>query len=91
MPMGVLLVVGGGLLMLGAVAILLRGGDDGSPADASKIEVNGSPSLRLDQTFIDYGEVKLDTPKQFTLTLTNVGGQALTISEPPYLEVLEGC
>ena len=63
----------------------------GVKADLSLVEISGQPSLKVDQELIDYGDVKVNTNLTFDIELTNVGDQPLEISEPPYIEVKEGC
>jgi cell division septal protein FtsQ len=80
----------GGLLLITSGVFLGKNAweNRGNP---SLIEVSGQPSLKVDQQLIDYGDVKLDTNLTFALELTNIGDQPLRISEPPYVEVVEGC
>lgn len=70
----------GGVLLLAAAVLLGRGGTE-----------SGEPAARVDTELIDFGDVPLDTPKQFSFTLTNEGAGTLRIKEEPYVEVLEGC
>jgi cell division septal protein FtsQ len=85
-----IILVAGGLLLL-AAGITFAKSAWNNRADQSLVEVSGQPSLKVDQELIDYGEVKLNTNLTFDLQLTNVGDQTLEISEPPYVEVKEGC
>lgn len=61
------------------------------PSPKATIEVNGAPSLKVDQEKIDLGDVKLNQPVQVSFQLTNVGDQTLRFSKEPYIEVVEGC
>lgn len=88
---GPMLLLGGGMLVLGAVALATLGGREDTVVDEDRIEVRGQPSLRADPESIDLGEVPLDTPKTFQVALTNVGDETLRLTEEPYLEVVEGC
>ena len=85
-----IMVIAGGLLLSIAGAFIARDAIANRP-DPSVVEVSGQPSLKVDQELIDYGDVKLETNLTFTLQLTNVGDEALKISEAPYIEVTEGC
>ncbi len=83
----VILTLGGMLLIFGA--FLYAANQSGKPKAA--IEVNGSPSLRVDQEKVDLGNVKLGQTVSASFQLTNVGDQTLRFSETPYIEVVEGC
>ena len=62
------------------------------PAEpASAIEINGSPRLRVDRDLVDLGVVKLGKTVQVDFKLTNIGDRPLTLTEAPYVEVVEGC
>ena len=80
-PIYFLLLALGAVLVTVAVVLMMR------PADTA----GGSPALAVEPAFIDFGKVKLDTPKTFALTITNTGDGTLRFEEDPYLEVLEGC
>lgn len=81
-----LLVIGGVLLLAGAVFAFNRPSQPKAP-----IEVTGAPSLKVDQEEINLGDVKLGKTVEVSFQLTNVGDQTLRFSENPYVEVLEGC
>ena len=85
----IVLVAGGLLLLVAGFAMTKNIGNN--KADPTLIKVSGQPSLKVNQELIDYGDVKLNTNLTFDLQLTNVGDQALKISETPYVEVKEGC
>jgi hypothetical protein len=85
-PWPVLLLVGGLLLVMGAILAFNK-----SPQPTVPIEVNGAPSLKVDQEKVDLGNVKLGQTVQVKFTLTNVGDQNLRFSTAPYVEVVEGC
>ena len=76
-----LLVAFGGILVAAAVFLFARQSSDGG----------GTPSIAVDQQKIDYGDVKLDTPKSFAIEVTNTGDGTLRFKEEPYIEVMEGC
>lgn len=79
----------GGVFLIGASFLLIRGNQNSQPLAA--IEVNGAPSLIADQEQVDLGEVKLGQTVKVSFRLTNVGDQPLRFSEQPYIEVVEGC
>jgi cell division septal protein FtsQ len=82
----IILAGGGLLLIIGAVFTFSQP----SKSKAS-VEVNGSPSLRVNQEKVDLGNVKLGQTVQVSFELTNVGDQPLRFSKAPYIEVKEGC
>jgi aconitase B len=51
----------------------------------------GTPSIQVDQQKIDYGYVKRNDPRSFTIKVTNTGDGTLRFKEQPYIEVVEGC
>ena len=75
-----LMAFGGVLLILAAFFLANQSGDSG-----------GTPAIAVDQQKVDYGDVKLDTEKTFTVKVTNTGNGTLRFKEEPYIEVLEGC
>ena len=77
-----------GLVLLAIAVLALRSGGAQSKAE---IEVQGSPSIKVDKETIDHGDVKLGTVITDVVQVTNVGDQTLRFSEPPSVEVLEGC
>lgn len=81
LPVPLIGVVIGGILLIAAAIYLFSGSNDGG----------GTPALAVDQQVIDYGDVKLNTPKTFAITVTNTGDGALRFKEQPYIEILEGC
>jgi hypothetical protein len=64
-----------------------------SGASQPKVEVTvkGAPSLSVDRNKIDFGDVKLGQTVQASFVVANVGDKPLRFSEPPYIEVVEGC
>ena len=69
-----------------------RSGPDTAPVfGRSTPEAGENPRLRVDRESIDLGDVKLGTMVEAAFVLTNTGGQTLRLSEPPYIEVVEGC
>ncbi|OGO23271.1 MAG: hypothetical protein A2Y54_11095 [Chloroflexi bacterium RBG_16_51_16] len=51
----------------------------------------GTPSLALNTELIDFGDVKLDDSRAFTINITNTGNGTLKFREKPYIEIREGC
>ncbi|MFH1027882.1 MAG: hypothetical protein V1791_07760 [Pseudomonadota bacterium] len=79
----------GGLLLFAGVILLSRPG--GGKATLAPIEVQGQAAIRVDQREINFGDVKFNVQKTFTITVTNVGDQPLRFAEAPTIEVVEGC
>lgn len=84
-----LLVIGGALIIITGTIIGTNAWKNN--ANLALVSVIGQPSLEVDQELIDFGIVKFDSPRTFTINLTNVGDEKLIISETPYVEVKEGC
>jgi cell division septal protein FtsQ len=82
----ILLLVGGMLLVIGAVNAFAK-----PPEPKADIEVSGTPSLKVDQEKVNLGDIKLGRTVEVTFKLMNVGDQTLRFSKAPYIEVLEGC
>ena len=82
----IMLAAGGLLLSIGAVFAFSQA----SKAKA-KIEVTGSPSLRVNKEKVDLGNVKLGQTVQVSFELTNMGDLPLRFNQVPYVEVKEGC
>ena len=80
-PLIALAAVGGLLLIAAAVFFDKKSQDTGS----------GTPLLAVDQQIIDYGDVKFNVKKTFTIKVTNNGDGTLRFKEAPYIQVLEGC
>lgn len=51
----------------------------------------GTPDIQVDQERIDYGVVKNNTPMTFAIKVTNTGDGTLRFTEPPSIEILQGC
>lgn len=75
------LVIFGGILLIVAAVLYARQGGGGG----------GTPSIAVDQQRIDYGDVNFNTPKTFTIKVTNTGDGTLRFAEAPYIQVMEGC
>lgn len=75
-----LVALGGALLIVAALLLANSGGDSG-----------GTPAIAVDQQLIDLGTIKNNTNMTFAIKVTNTGTGTLRFTEPPYIEVLEGC
>ncbi len=75
------------LMALGVVLVVVAVAIAARPASKE----GGTPVLAVEPATIDFGYLKLNTPKTFALTITNTGQGTLRFTEQPYLEVLEGC
>jgi Protein of unknown function (DUF1573) len=51
----------------------------------------GTPRLVVEKERVDLGDITLGKTVQVKIGLTNAGQQTLRITEPPYVEVVEGC
>jgi len=92
-PIFWVLAIGGLLLVAGAILLIRPGGGSsrGGTATLAPIQVQGQAAIRVDRQEINFGDVKLNVQKTFTITVTNVGDQPLRFTEAPYIEVVEGC
>jgi hypothetical protein len=81
LPLIALATIGGVLLI--TAAVLLGRKDLGTGG--------GTPILAVDQKVIDFGDVKFNVQKTFTIRVTNTGDGTLRFKEAPYIQVLEGC
>jgi hypothetical protein len=81
LPLITLVAIGGLVLILAAVFLDKKGQDAGG----------GTPVITVDQQNIDYGDVKFNVQKTFTIKVTNSGDGTLRFTEAPYIQVLEGC
>ena len=89
LPTPVILVLGGVVLIAGALFALWKSGQPATPK--VPVEVNGSPRLKVDRETVDLGDVPLDKTVTVSFQLTNVGDKTLRFSDEPTIEVLEGC
>lgn len=81
LPLITLVAISGLVLILAAVFLNQKSQDSGG----------GTPILAVDQQQIDYGDVKFNVQKTFTIKVTNSGDGTLRFKEAPYIQVLEGC
>ncbi|HEY5270373.1 MAG TPA: hypothetical protein VII97_08550 [Anaerolineales bacterium] len=84
-----LLLALGGVILVGAAFLLLRGNQNQTSQAA--IVVHGAPSLSVDKEKVDLGDVHLGNPVKVTFQVTNVGDQPLRFTDQPYVELVEGC
>ena len=86
LPRPLLLALGGALLLgLGLLAYWR-----GNTAAGVEDEV-GQPNLVVDREVVDFSDVRLGEWVTASFTLTNTGAGAVRFTEPPYIEVVEGC
>jgi hypothetical protein len=81
-PPGVIILIAGGLLLLGLVAVAIW---------TSVAGTGGKPSLSVDTEQIDFGDVPLGQSVTAAFTLTNTGDAPLRFSRSPYIQVAAGC
>ena len=84
-----LLLVGGALLLIAGTIFGINAWNN--QPNSGLVTVTGQPSLAVDQELIDFGDVKLDSTRTFSIHLTNIGDENLVFSQTPYVEVKEGC
>jgi hypothetical protein len=102
--LALVLVATGGLLLWRPIRQALRQaqeGPQGRPFQAepdfvpqggyARPEVTGAPQLTVDQTTVDAGMVKFETPVQAAFRLRNTGDKPLQILGEPQVELIEGC
>lgn len=73
----------GALLLLTAIFFFSRGGQEE--------QAGGTPAIQVDQQVIDYGQVKLGTSLSFKIKVTNAGSGTLRFTQPPSIQIVEGC
>ena len=79
-----------GAVVLGVIAIAaILFSNSGGPK--VEVTVQGAPSLAVDRDKVDLGDVKLGQTVSVEFVVANIGDQPLRFSEPPYIEVVEGC
>jgi len=78
--------IGVGLVLL-ALFVLTNNNRQGSTSAPN----NGAPRLQVDQEIIDHGDVRLGTTQRSVVKVSNAGGQPLSFTEAPYIEVKAGC
>jgi hypothetical protein len=53
--------------------------------------VTGAPRLQVDKASIDLGDRQVGQMVSVSFEVTNVGDQPLIFTQPPDIEVVEGC
>lgn len=71
------------LVAAGLTVLVVSGG--------SNTTGGGAPKLVVDQTVIDEGYVKLNTPVRTSFTLHNEGDGPLQVLGQPQVQLVEGC
>ncbi len=89
LPTPLLVILAGFVLVAGALFALWKSGQPATPK--VPIEVNGSPSLKVDRELVDLGDVPLNKTVSVSFQLANVGDKTLRITNKPFIEVVEGC
>jgi hypothetical protein len=57
----------------------------------SPLSASGIPKLLVDKEKINFGDVKLNEEKTFSIKVTNDGDSDLKFTEKPKIKVVEGC
>jgi hypothetical protein len=89
LPTPLLFTLGGLVLIAAALFVVWKSNQPSNPQ--VPIEVEGAPTLKVDQEKIDFGDVPLNQTVTATFQLANVGDETLRFSGKPYIEVVEGC
>ncbi len=89
LPLPLLLVVGGVLLIAGALYAVWQARQPS--LETAPAETSGSPRLKVDPQVVDLGDVPVDQVVDVTFKIANTGDGTLRISEQPVVRVVEGC
>lgn len=89
LPTPLLLTLGGFVLIAAALFALWKSNQPSTTPVA--IEVEGSPSLKVDREKVDLGDIPLNQTVSVSFQLANVGDEPLRFSSKPFVEVAEGC
>jgi hypothetical protein len=98
-PWAVVLVLGG-LLLVGAVIALSllnqpsqQQVDSGPGTPALRIAgIQASPEAQIDDLKVNFGDMKLGAElATLRMTLSNSGDKTLRFSQPPYIQLADGC
>ena len=98
-PLAVVLALGGLLLVAAVIAASLLSGSSqqgettgpGSPS-LSITDIERSPDAQVEGLKVDFGEMKLGAEvATVRLTLRNTGAKMLQFSQPPYVQLADGC
>lgn len=82
----IFLVIGGAIIVIIASLFVFQ-----NKKEPFTPEIVGSPSLKVDEEYIDLGDIKLGRNVQTSFKVINVGDQELKFTQLPYVEVMEGC
>jgi hypothetical protein len=88
-PVPLLLIIGGLILLGGAIFGIWKAGQP--TLVKLPVQVEGSPSLRVDRELVDFGDVPVEEFVSVTFNLSNIGDEDLRFQSVPYVEVVEGC
>jgi len=80
----------GGVALIGLLAFAVWQSNISSNPKVP-LEVQGSPSLKIDKQKVDLGNVPLGQTVTVVFNLANVGDKQLRFTEAPYIELVEGC
>jgi hypothetical protein len=78
-----ILIAVGALAIVVAAAFALTGRTGGASG--------GTPQVAVDRESINLGDVPVGQTVSAAFTITNTGSEPLRLTEPPYIEVKEGC
>ncbi len=87
LPIGLIL-AGMGVIAVAAIAGIILNQNEGMAGAALS---GGAPSISVNQDFFDYGDVRLGEWIHTTVLVENTGSRNLVFSEPPFVELKEGC
>lgn len=77
--------------VVAAAVVLVVGGLTVLVVSGGSNTTGGTPKLVVDQTVIDEGYVKLNTPVRTSFTLHNEGDGPLQVLGQPQVQLVEGC
>ena len=98
-PWPVILILGGLALVAAVIAGSLLNGSPrsegvsgpGTPT-LSIADIQASPEAQVEDLKVDFGDMKLGAElATLQLTLRNSGDKALQFSQPPYVQLADGC
>ncbi len=87
-PIWVWAILAAGVVLI-AFVVIDTASRDSTPPPAPL--VTGNPALQVDKQAEDFGTVTLGQTVEAKFEVTNVGDQPLRFTQPPYVEVIEGC
>ncbi len=87
-PIWVWAILAAGVVLI-AFVVIDTASRDSTPPPAPL--VTGNPALQVDKQAEDFGTVMLGQTVEAKFEVTNVGDQPLHFTQPPYVEVVEGC